>query len=293
MENLEKDLLDLVSSVIEVSKKRELRLADLNALAKKAEAVKGSFLFTKRLINEISSKSASSVGKLKTTEEELEQTKKSFLQEQAKNEGIIRELKEQIQQLEGEKKNNSSELISVIAENDKLKESSTLMRDELQKSYMTISAYEEQILRLNQQFSLESLEKQKREEFLEKKVMDLTNKVDSMEEDMYDPEAYYCLERDRVIDWYESNELVFRGGEPLGGRAASNDSNKREEGVATHGEDERVRIVVSASEGITSGTRRDECSNGKCAERAGDHEIGARGKRKASERFAKTYKCCG
>ena len=151
---------------------------------------------------------------------------------------MIRELKEQIQQLEEEKENISSSFASTNAEREKLNESSTLMHDELQKSYMTISAYEEQILRLNQQLSLESLEKQKREEFLEKKVRDLTSKVDSMEEGMYDPEAYYCLERDRVIDAYGSDEVVLGGSKPSGGRATSDDSHEREEGVASHGEDE-------------------------------------------------------
>ena len=107
--------------------------------------------------------------------------------------------------MEEEKENISSSFASTNAEREKLNESSTLMHDELQKSYMTISAYEEQILRLNQQLSLESLEKQKREEFLEKKVRDLTSKVDSMEEGMYDPEAYYCLERDRCLE--EANRL--------------------------------------------------------------------------------------
>lgn len=283
MDNLEKSLLDLVSSVIDVSKKRQLRLADLNALAKKAEAVKGSFLFTKRLINEMSNESAASVEKLKTTEAELEQTKKSLLHEQAKNEGMIRELKEQIQQLEEEKENISSSFASANAEREKLNESSTLMHDELQKSYMTISAYEEQILRLNQQLSLESLEKQKREEFLEKKVRDLTSKVDSMEEEMYDPEAYYCLERDRVIDAYGSDEVVLGGSKPSGGRAASDDSHEREEGVASHGEDEGVRVAFSASEGVPNGARREDDSSGKRPKGAGVHEIGPGGKGKAGE----------
>ena len=199
MDNLESSLLELVSSIMSVSKKRELRVNDLTALSKQAEAVKGSFQFAKRLVNEITTESAASVEKQKTTEEELNTARKAMIQDQARSESQIKELKEQIEQLTKERNDLSSSLEEVQSERTRLQESATMMKEEMQKSYLTISAYEEQILRLNQQLSIESLEKQKKEEYYEKKVSDLTKKVDSMEEEMYDPEAYYCIERDRVV----------------------------------------------------------------------------------------------
>ena len=163
MDNLESSLLELVSSVMSVSKKRELRVNDLTALSKQAEAVKGSFQFAKRLVNEITTESAASVEKQKTTEEELNTTRKAMIQDQARSESQIKELKEQIEQLTKERNDLSSSLEEVQSERTRLQESATMMKEEMQKSYLTISAYEEQILRLNQQLSIESLEKQKKE----------------------------------------------------------------------------------------------------------------------------------
>ena len=48
--------------------------------------------------------------------------------------------------------------------------------------------------------SLETMDLQSRCDFFERKVEELTSQVNTMEEGMYDPEAYYCLERDRVGD---------------------------------------------------------------------------------------------
>ena len=73
-----------------------------------------------------------------------------------------------------------------------------VLKDELQKSYLTCTSYEQQIIRLNEQLSLETMELQNKCDFYEKKVNELTEQMDAMEEEMYDPEAYYCLERDRV-----------------------------------------------------------------------------------------------
>ena len=65
-------------------------------------------------------------------------------------------------------------------------------------SNRTCTSYEQQIIRLNEQLSLEMMELQNKCDFYEKKVNELTEQMDAMEEEMYDPEAYYCLERDRV-----------------------------------------------------------------------------------------------
>ena len=81
---------------------------------------------------------------------------------------------------------------------DVVSESLSMVKDELQKSYLTCASYEEQIIRLNEQLSSETIERQTRTEFYEKKIGELSNRVNIMEEGMYDPEAYYCLERDRV-----------------------------------------------------------------------------------------------
>mgnify|MGYP004513885281 CR=1 FL=1 len=92
---------------------------------------------------------------------------------------------------------------SVVHLTEELKnagESETMIKEELQKAYLTCTSYEEQILRLNQQMSLETMDLQSRCDFFERKVEELTSQVNTMEEGMYDPEAYYCLERDRVGD---------------------------------------------------------------------------------------------
>lgn len=97
----------------------------------------------------------------------------------------------------------------IQAEIKSSQESNNVMRDELQKSYLMCSKYEEQILRLNQQLTLESSERQKREESYENKIHELSQKLETMEEGMYDPEAYYCLERDRVSSRIEVNLSLF------------------------------------------------------------------------------------
>ena len=90
---------------------------------------------------------------------------------------------------------------SVVHLKEELKnagESESMIKEELQKAYLTCTSYEEQILRLNQQLSLETMDLQSRCDFFEHKVEELTGQVNTMEDGMYDPEAYYCLERDRV-----------------------------------------------------------------------------------------------
>ena len=111
------------------------------------------------------------------------------------------------------------------------KESVDMLKEELQKSYLTCTSYEQQILRLNEQLSIETMELQSKCDFYEKKVSELTEQLNTMEEEMYDPEAYYCLERDRVGDVGLCDYVVSQWGKSTWRRAASDDLNKSEEGL--------------------------------------------------------------
>ena len=54
MDNLESSILDLTSSIVEISKKREIRVSDLNELVRKSKDLQGCFTFAKKLMNEVS-----------------------------------------------------------------------------------------------------------------------------------------------------------------------------------------------------------------------------------------------
>lgn len=205
MENLESCILDVVSSIIEMSKKREIRLADLNGLVRKAEDLKGCFTFSKKLMNELSHEGTESIEKLRTVEAELESEKESHQNSIEQYEETITQLNEDIEKkstLISELTNEKSEIESKLTELNKelsnTKEASNVLREELNKAYLTCTTYEEQIIRLNEQLSAEALERQSKGDILEKKMKDMEEKMETMEEGMYDPEAYYCLERDRV-----------------------------------------------------------------------------------------------
>ena len=205
MDNLESNLFSLIEAVKAISKKREIRVGDLNALARQAEDVRGSFSFAKRLVNEVSIQGTQSVEKLRLKEEEFENEKQKYektvsaLQSAIESaEEVNSKLKEQVNSLE-------SEAATLRSSNDELSkslsvsnESLAMVKDELQKTYLACASYEEQIIRLNEQLSLETIERQTKMDFYEKKIGELTSQVSTMEEGMYDPEAYYCLERDRV-----------------------------------------------------------------------------------------------
>lgn len=205
MENLESCVLDVVSSIIEISKKREIRLADLNGLVRKAEDLRGSFTFSKKLMNELSHEGTESVEKLRTVEAELENEKQSHQNSIEQYEEIVAQLNEDIEKknnLINELTNEKSEIENKMTELNKelsnTKEAGNVLREELNKAYLTCTTYEEQIIRLNEQLSAEALEKQNKGDIFEKKMKDMEEKMETMEEGMYDPEAYYCLERDRV-----------------------------------------------------------------------------------------------
>ena len=205
MEPFEVDLNAFLSSVVSLCQKHEIRVADLNNLAKQVDTVRGSFSFAKKLMNEVSSEGTSLLEKVRSLETSLENERKEHEADVLKlNETIRMENQEQskmanhVEELE-EKSNSYSESMSQLANELKTtKESMDVLKDELQKSYLTCTSYEQQIIRLNEQLSLETMELQNKCDFYEKKVNELTEQMDAMEEEMYDPEASYCLERDRV-----------------------------------------------------------------------------------------------
>ena len=110
----------------------------------------------------------------------------------------------------------------------------------MQKAQLTCTTYEEQIIRLNEQLSLETIEKQNKGDFYEKKVQDLEERVEIMEEGMYDPEAYYCLERDKVRVVCCNVILVFRNSQSIGRRNAICIINKSKEGLLISSKNSRV-----------------------------------------------------
>lgn len=205
MDNLESDLFSLIDAVKVLSKKREIRVGDLNAIARQAEDVRGSFSFAKRLANEVSLESTKSLERLQQKEEELENMKRTNELEVTKLKATLKEIEElnsklqlHIDQIDKENKELNKLNAELNHNLDVASESLSMVKDELQKSYLTCASYEEQIIRLNEQLSSETIERQTRTEFYEKKIGELSNRVNIMEEGMYDPEAYYCLERDRV-----------------------------------------------------------------------------------------------
>lgn len=205
MDNLESDLFSLIDAVKVLSKKREIRVGDLNAIARQAEDVRGSFSFAKRLANEVSLESTKSLERLQQKEEELENMKRTNELEVTKLKATLKEIEElnsklqlHIDQIDKENKELNKLNAELNHNLDVVSESLSMVKDELQKSYLTCASYEEQIIRLNEQLSSETIERQTRTEFYEKKIGELSNRVNIMEEGMYDPEAYYCLERDRV-----------------------------------------------------------------------------------------------
>ena len=205
MDNLESDLFSLIDAVKVLSKKREIRVGDLNAIARQAEDVRGSFSFAKRLANEVSLESTKSLERLQQKEEELENMKRTNELEVTKLKATLKEIEElnsklqlHIDQIDKENKELNKLNAELNHNLDVASESLSMVKDELQKSYLTCASYEEQIIRLNEQLSSETIERQTRTEFYEKKIGELSNRVNIMEEGMYDPEAYYCVERDRV-----------------------------------------------------------------------------------------------
>lgn len=209
MDNLESNLFNLIEAVKAISKKREIRVGDLNALARKAEDVRGSFSFAKRLVNEVSIQGTQSAEKLRLKEEELENEKQVHENTVSALQSAIESAEEVNSQLQTQVNSLETEAETLRNSNDQLtkslnvsNESLAMVKDELQKTCLACASYEEQIIRLNEQLSLETIEHQTKMEFYEKKIGELTNQVNTIEEGMYDPEAYYCLERDRVCFYY-------------------------------------------------------------------------------------------
>ena len=217
MEPFERDLDSFLDDVVSLCKKHEIRIADLNSLAKQANSIRGSFAFAKKLVDEISSEGTASLAKLRSLEAALKE-------EQESHEADVRALKETIEKQKEENvrwakqdeekemkcKNLEESIVRLTEELKNAGESETMIKEELQKAYLTCTSYEEQILRLNQQMSLETMDLQSRCDFFERKVEELTSQVSTMEEGMYDPEAYYCLERDRVGDVGVLNDSTSR-----------------------------------------------------------------------------------
>ena len=209
MDNLESNLFNLIEAVKAISKKREIRVGDLNALARKAEDVRGSFSFAKRLVNEVSIQGTQSAEKLRLKEEELENEKRVHENTVSALQSAIESAEEVNSKLQAQVNSLETEAETLRNSNDQLtkslnvsNESLAMVKDGLQKTCLACASYEEQIIRLNEQLSLETIEHQTKMEFYEKKIGELTNQVNTMEEGMYDPEAYYCLERDRVCFYY-------------------------------------------------------------------------------------------
>ena len=209
MDNLESSILDLTSSIVEISKKREIRVSDLNELVRKSKDLQGCFTFAKKLMNEVSNEGNESLEKLRKVESDLKKEQESHQKDIDHYEDVISKLNEDVEaknalvgKISEEKDEVKSKFNSMNMELSNAKESCALLREELQKAYLTCTAYEEQIVRLNEQLSLETIEKQNKGVYYEKKVQDLEERMETMEEGMYDPEAYYCLERDRVDFMY-------------------------------------------------------------------------------------------
>ena len=205
MDNLESSILDLTSSIVEISKKREIRVSDLNELVRKSKDLQGCFTFAKKLMNEVSNEGNESLEKLRKVESDLKKEQESHQKDIDHYEDVISKLNEDVEaknalvgKISEEKDEVKSKFNSMNMELSNAKESCVLLREELQKAYLTCTTYEEQIVRLNEQLSLETIEKQNKGVYYEKKVQDLEERMETMEEGMYDPEAYYCLERDRV-----------------------------------------------------------------------------------------------
>ena len=216
MDNLESSILDLTSSIVEISKKREIRVSDLNELVRKSKDLQGCFTFAKKLMNEVSNEGNESLEKLRKVESDLKKEQESHQKDIDHYEDVISKLNEDVEaknallgKISEEKDEVMSKFNSMNMELSNAKESCVLLREELQKAYLTCTTYEEQIVRLNEQLSLETIEKQNKGVYYEKKVQDLEERMETMEEGMYDPEAYYCLERDRVNIVYFCNSVVF------------------------------------------------------------------------------------
>ena len=205
MDSFEADFNSFVTNVLEITQKKQIHVGDLKNLAQQAKNVRSSFSFARKLIEEVSNEGAASLAKMKIMETTLQEERARFVDEKERLDVLLQEEKEKssslakrVEELE-EKCRVNSESISMLA--DELKaasESATILKEDLQRSHLTCASYEQQILRLNQQLATESLDLQGKCELYEKKVGELSNQVAIMEEGMYDPEAYYCYERDYV-----------------------------------------------------------------------------------------------
>lgn len=205
MDAFEADLNSLVTNVLELCQKSQFRVGDLKSLAQQAKTVRSSFSFARKLIDEVSTEGTAALEKMRVLESTLQAERAGFEEEKEKLESVIREEKEKSSQLQKrleeleEKGRCDAESISKLADElGKESELSKVLREDLQRYHLTASAYEQQILRLNQQLATETMGLQGKCELYEKKVEELSNQVAVMEEGMYDPEAYYCYERDYV-----------------------------------------------------------------------------------------------
>ena len=96
MEPFEVDLNAFLSSVVSLCQKHEIRVADLNNLAKQVDTVRGSFSFAKKLMNEVSSEGTSLLEKVRSLETSLENERKEHEADVLKlNETIRMENQEQ------------------------------------------------------------------------------------------------------------------------------------------------------------------------------------------------------
>ena len=153
MEPFERDLDSFLDDVVSLCKKHEIRIGDLNSLAKQANSIRGSFAFAKKLVVEISSEGTATLAKLRSVEAALKE-------EQESHEADTRALKETIEKQKEENarwvkqdeekemkcKNLEESIVHLKEELKNAGESESMIKEELQKAYLTCTSYEEQIL---------------------------------------------------------------------------------------------------------------------------------------------------
>lgn len=207
MDSFEADFSSFVANVLEITQKKQIHVGDMKNLAQQAKSVRSSFSFTRKLIEEVSNEGAASLEKMKVMEKTLQEERCRFEEEKERLDDLLQEEKEKssflakrVEELE-EKCRGNEESISMLADELKMvSESASILKEDLQRAHLTCASYEQQILRLNKQLATETLDLQGKCDLYEKKIEELSNQVAIMEEGMYDPEAYYCYERDYVSE---------------------------------------------------------------------------------------------
>lgn len=112
----------------------------------------------------------------------------------------------QVEVLSSSMSDNAMKMDTVEAESQRMKtrinrdaETQALMREQLDQCFNNLSEYETRLVNMNMKLVQEEENHQQETEKLEKMVRDLRKQVQDLEDSIYDPEAYYCMERDRCL----------------------------------------------------------------------------------------------